>query len=190
MKFSSTSLSFAKKMDQEDPLKEFRSKFVISNPSEIYLNGNSLGPLPIKTKEKLEDVINNEWGGKLVRGWQEGWFELSERVAEKIAKIIGAKNNEVIVADSTSINLYKLVYAALTFQKGKTKIVSDEFNFPSDLYIIQGIINQFDNIHNLELVKSKDEIAIDIEDIKNTINDDTAIVVLSHSCFKSSFLYV
>lgn len=189
MKFDSTDLILAKRMDQEDPLKDFRDKFVINNPNEIYLNGNSLGPLPIKTKEKLEEVIAQEWGERKVKGWHEGWFELSEKVAEKIAKIIGAKSDEVIVTDSTSINLYKLVYAALNFQQGKTKIVSDEFNFPSDLYIIQGIMEQLNNGYHLELVKSKNDISIDTDDISNAIDDDTALVMLSHSCFKSSFLY-
>jgi len=189
MKFDSTDLSFAKKMDLEDPLKDFRSRFVINHPDEIYLNGNSLGPLPTKTKEKLEKVIQKEWGEGKVRGWQEGWFELSEKVAGKIANIIGAHEDEVIVADSTSLNLYKLVFAALTCQKRKTKIVSDEFNFPSDLYVMQGIINQLDSGHKLELVKSKDQITMDTNDIVNSIDNNTALVVLSHLCFKSSFLY-
>lgn len=189
MVFNSTDHSFAKKMDLEDPLKNYRSKFVINNPNEIYLNGNSLGPLPIKTKEKLEDVINKEWGERLVRSWQEGWFELSEKVAGKIAKIIGAKEDEVVVSDSTSVNLYKLVYAALAHQKGRTKVVSDEFNFPSDLYVLQGIVDQHFSDHNLELIKSNDQVTIDIEDVEKSIDENTALVILSHVCFKSSFFY-
>lgn len=189
MKFDTTELSLAQKLDQDDSLKNFRRKFVINNPNEIYLNGNSLGPLPIATKERLKKVIDYEWGDRLVRSWQEGWFELSRSVGAKIAKIIGAKPNEVLVADSTSMNLYKLVSTALNFQKGKTKIVSDVFNFPSDLYILQGIIKYFGDKHSLQLVESRDNISIDDEDIQSAIDDNTAIVTLSHACFKNSFLY-
>ncbi len=189
MIFDSRELSLAQKLDKQDSLKNFRSKFVNNNPDEIYLNGNSLGPLPIVTKERLEKVINNEWGERLVRGWQDGWFELSTTVGAKIAKIIGAKPNEVLVADSTSLNLYKLVFAALNFQKGRAKIVSDVFNFPSDLYILQGIIKHFGDDYSLQLVESRDNVSIQIEDIQNVIDDNTALVTLSHVCFKSGFLH-
>ena len=79
MEFNSTDLALAKHLDQNDELKDFRRRFIINDPNEIYLNGNSLGPLPIKTKERLEKTIGEEWGTRLVRGWQEGWFELSSK---------------------------------------------------------------------------------------------------------------
>lgn len=189
MKFHSKDISLAKKLDADDPLKSFRDEFVITDEKIIYLNGNSLGRLPLKTLSYLNQVINQQWGERLVRNWNEGWFDLPSKVGTKIAKIIGAQEDEVIIADSTSINLYKLVLAALQFQGERKKIVSDEFNFPSDLYVIQGIIKQLQKDHNLVIVKSKDGITIDSENINMAINSDTALLTLSHACFKSAFLY-
>ena len=189
MKFHSKDISLAKKLDADDPLKNFRDEFVITEEKIIYLNGNSLGRLPLKTQSNLNQVINQQWGERLVRNWNEGWFDLPSKVGAKIAKIIGAQEDEVIIADSTSINLYKLVLAALQFQSERKKIVSDEFNFPSDLYVIQGIIKQLQKDHSIAIVKSKDGITIDSEDINMAINSDTALLTLSHTCFKSAFLY-
>ncbi len=189
MKFHSNDISLAKKLDADDPLKIFRDEFVRTEEKIIYLNGNSLGRLPIKTQSYLNQVISKQWGERLVRSWNEGWYDLPSKVGTKIAKIIGAEEEEVILADSTSINLYKLVLAALQYQSERKTIVSDEFNFPSDLYVIQGIIKQLQKNHNLVIVKSKDGITIDSEDINIEINSDTALLTLSHACFKSAFLY-
>lgn len=189
MKFHSNDISLAKKLDADDPLKIFRDEFVRTEEKIIYLNGNSLGRLPIKTQSYLNQVISKQWGERLVRSWNEGWYDLPSKVGIKIAKIIGAEEEEVIIADSTSINLYKLVLAALQYQSERKTIVSDEFNFPSDLYVIQGIIKQLQKNHNLVIVKSKDGITIDSEDINTEINSDTALLTLSHACFKSAFLY-
>jgi kynureninase len=188
MKFDSTDLSIAKQYDEQDSLKNFRNKFII-NKNEIYLNGNSLGLLPFSSKEKLNEVINLEWGDRAVRSWGEGWINLPSNIGNKIASIIGANENEVLVADSTSINLYKLAYVALKLQNNRMKIVSDEFNFPSDLYVLQSIIKQFDGKHSLRLVKSNDQVTIDVEEIKKAIDENTALVTLSHVCFRTSYLY-
>ena len=107
----------------------------------------------------------------------------------KISKIIGAREDEVIIADSTSMNLYKLVHAALKLNDKRTKIVTDEFNFPSDHYIIQGILKQLSSEYKIEIVKSNDGITIPAESLESKIDDDTALVVLSHVAFQSSFLY-
>jgi len=189
MKFHSKDISLAKKLDADDPLKSFRDEFVITEEKIIYLNGNSLGRLPIKTQSYLNQVVNQQWGERLVRNWNEGWYDLPSSVGAKIAKIIGAQEDEVIIADSTSINLYKFVLTALQYHSERKTIVSDEFNFPSDLYVIQGIIKQLQKDHNLVIVKSKDGITIDSEDINMAINSDTALLTLSHACFKSAFLY-
>jgi len=189
MKFHSKDISLAKKLDADDPLKSFRDEFVITEEKTIYLNGNSLGRLPLKTQSNLNQVVNKQWGERLVRNWNEGWYDLPGKVGAKIAKIIGAQEDEVIIADSTSINLYKLVLAALQYQSERKTIVSDEFNFPSDLYVIQGIIKQLQKDHNLVIVKSNDGITIDSENINMAINSETALLTLSHACFKSAFLY-
>ena len=126
---------------------------------------------------------------RLIRSWNEGWYNLAETVGEKISQIIGAMEDEVIIADSTSINLYKLVHAALKLNYKKTKIITDEFNFPSDHYIIQGILKQLSSEYKIEILQSNDGITIPIESLESTIDDETALVVLSHVAFKSSFLY-
>ncbi len=189
MKFDSIELSLAKQLDKEDKLKDFRKEFVHADSKTIYLDGNSLGRLPFKTQERLKSVVDKEWGERLIKSWNEGWFELSTKVGSKIAKVIGAKENEVIVADSTSINLYKLVFSALKASPGKNKIVTDQFNFPSDHYILQSIVDQFNEDYKIEIIQSRDGITIDIEDVEKAIDESTAVVTLSHAAFKSAFLY-
>lgn len=189
MKFDSTDLSLAKKLDEKDELKNFRKEFVHADSKRIYLDGNSLGRLPFKTQKRLKEVAENEWGERLIKSWNEGWYELSTKVGSKIAKVIGAKENEVIAADSTSINLYKLIFAALKASPGRKKIVTDEFNFPSDHYILQSTINQLNNDYKVEIIKSRDGITIDTNDIEKAIDENTAVITLSHAAFKSAFLY-
>jgi kynureninase len=125
----------------------------------------------------------------LIESWNKNWYTKPEILGNKIAQIIGASDGEVIVSDNTSVNLYKLAKAALKLQGEKTRIVSDVFNFPTDLYILQGIIGDFGNKHELILADSKDKITIDIEDLKGKIDENTALVVLSMVAFKSAFLY-
>ena len=108
-----TNSNFAAKLDNEDKLKYFRKEFFIAD-SAIYLDGNSLGRLPLKTKGLIQNLVENQWGTELIEGWNKHWYEKSSQLGDKIAKIIGASEGEVIVTDSTSVNLYKLAYAAET----------------------------------------------------------------------------
>ena len=120
------------------PCAVFRHEFVIDDPDLVYLDGNSLGRLPKRTAELLRLVVEQQWGGRLVRGWGEHWIRLPQRVGAKIAKLIGAEPDEVIVSDSTSVNLYKLATAALRGRPGRAKVVTDDANFPSDVYLLDG----------------------------------------------------
>jgi len=172
-----------------DELAEFRQQFVITDPHLIYLDGNSLGRLPKVTAERLQKVVIDDWGGGLIRSWNTDWFESPTRIGGKIARLVGADAGQVIVSDTTSINLFKLVMAALAKNSGRTKIVSDEFNFPSDLYILQSCIALLGNRHSLQLVRSRDGISIHPDDLASAIDDDTAVVSLSHVAFKSGFMY-
>jgi kynureninase len=180
---------FAQKLDSEDRLREYRKKFHVPDENTIYLDGNSLGRLPAGTIEHLAFCIEQEWGGRLIRSWNEGWYHKSREMGDKIAQIVGAKPGEVIVADSTSMNLYKLAYAALKIRENRVKIISDEINFPTDLYIIQGLVEQFGNKHQLMLAESKDGISVNYDDLFSMIDEQTALITLSHVIFKSGFLY-
>jgi len=172
-----------------DELADFRNQFVIPDPHLIYLDGNSLGRLPKATATRLQRIVEEDWGRGLIRSWNTDWFNAPTRVGEKIAGLIGAAAGQVIVSDSTSINLFKLVMAALAKQPRRTKIISDEFNFPSDLYILQSCIALMGKGHQLHLIRSRDGISIHPDDIASAIDDDTALVSLSHVAFKSGFMY-
>jgi len=183
------SADFARQLDENDVLSDFRKQFYFADENTIYLDGNSLGRLPLKTKDLIADVVEKQWGKDLIESWNKYWYTKSEELGDKIAQIIGASKGEVIVSDSTSVNLYKLAKAALKFQKGRTQIISDIFNFPTDLYILQGIIQESGNDYELILARSKDEISIDLDDLMDKITEKTALVVLSLVAFKSAFLY-
>ncbi|MCB0178771.1 MAG: kynureninase, partial [Anaerolineae bacterium] len=125
MDFANTQIELAQTLDSQDQLAPFRDEFVIADPDLIYLDGNSLGRLPKRTDPLMQAAIGEAWGQRLIRGWNEGWIQAPFELGAKIAQLIGAEADEVIVTDSTSINLFKLVVAALKARPGRTKIVSD-----------------------------------------------------------------
>jgi kynureninase len=186
---SPTDLATAQELDRQDELAPFRDEFVNNEPDLIYLDGNSLGRLPKRTSEVLQSMIQAGWGTDLIRGWNKGWLELPVRVGAKIARLVGAQPDEIYVADSTSVNLFKLTVAALQARPERTKIVSDVFNFPSDLYILQGIIDLMGRGHHLDLAPSLDTITIDAEALHTLMDPETALVCLTHATYKSSFLH-
>jgi kynureninase len=186
-------------MDDEDELADFRSRFIVDDPNLIYLDGNSLGRLPRDTVARTRELVEQGWGARLIRGWNDGWIDINERVGDKITQLVGAYPGEVAIADSTSTNLYKLALAALHARPGRTKIVTDDLNFPSDVYIFQGIARApFDSrtmfaaqgaTCHIEVVKSPDGIHGPVEDLLEVIDKDTALVSLSHTVFKSAYTY-
>lgn len=184
-----TQLEFAQNLDAQDELAPFRAEFVIEDPSLIYLDGNSLGRLPKRTIPFMREALEQHWGERLIRVWNEGWIDTPTKLGAKIASLVGAQADEILVTDATSVNLFKLAVAALRGQPHRHKIVSDTFNFPSDLYILQGIIDLLGNKHRLELIPSADTITITPEAIEQTIDSDTALVSLTHVAFKSAFMY-
>lgn len=184
-----TDAGFARELDAQDELAAFRDEFVIDDPNVIYLEGNSLGRLPKRTIPFMREAIEHGWGARLIRIWNEGWIRTPTELGAKIAKLVGAQPNEIIVAETTSINLFKLVVAALRARADRSKIVSDVFNFPSDLYIIQGVIELLGGKHRLELIPSADSISIAPQDVTAAIDEDTALVCLTHVAFKSAFMY-
>ena len=185
----STDLSLAQQLDAQDELAGFRDEFVISDPDLVYLDGNSLGRLPRRTVAAMQRVIEAEWGERLIRAWNDGWVNTPAASGGKIAQLIGAQPDEVLVTDSTSLNLFKLATAAVRARPERTKIVSDVFNFPSDLYIFQGIIDLLGNRHRLELIPSADGVSIEAQAVEAYLDAQTALVGLTHVAFKSAFMY-
>ena len=200
----SPTLDFAKQLDSQDPLASYREQFVINDPDLIYLDGNSLGRMPKAVIPRMQQAVSEEWGNDLIRGWNKGWWEAPTRIGEKIASLIGAAEGQVIVGDQTSINLYKVATAALTLRPNRERILTDTFNFPSDLYILQGIVKLLSSggrvdphvpggaYRDHEIIRIgaiDDDITPDLAALEAAINEDTVLVTLSHVTFKSGYLY-
>lgn len=180
---------FAQALDRNDPLAAYRDEFTFLDQDMIYLDGNSLGRLPKQSVERIRKAVEEEWGDRLIRGWNSGWYDAPHRIGDKIAEILGAPSGSVIVSDSTTVNLYKLVRAAVEARPGRRKLISDELNFPSDLYVLQGVVTGSRSDLELEILPSNDEIEPDLERLYQAIDSNTLIVTLSHVSFKSGYLY-
>jgi kynureninase len=172
-------------LDQADPLAPFRERFLFAGESPIYMDGNSLGRLPKETVEVLLHTLVSEWGLDLVESW-ERWIDLPQRVGAGLAGLIGADPDEVTLSDSTSVNLYKLAVAALDATPDRSVIVTDAGNFPTDRYLLAGIAEA----RGLELrLLDCDPIAgPTAEDVGSALDDDVALVSLSHVAFRSGAL--
>ncbi len=182
--------AYAAELDRRDPLATFRSRFTFTDPDLIYMDGNSLGRLPKGTSERLSQVIEQEWGRQLIRSWGAGWIDAPLRVGEKIGRLIGAAPGQVVVSDSTTVNLYKLAMAALMLRPGRTKIVTDQPNFPTDLYVLQGCNHLLGGGYRIELLPAApDAITVELQTVLDAIDQETALVSLSHVHFKSGYLY-
>jgi kynureninase len=186
----STARAFARQLDSQDNLASFREAFVLSDPSLVYLDGNSLGMMPKTAREKAKQVVDEQWGKDLIRGWNKGWWEAPSRVGDSIGRLIGAAPGQVLVNDTVSLNLFKLATAALTLQPNRKRIITDTFNFPSDLYILQGIRQNLGNQHEIIRIGASDnDITPDLAALEAAINENTALVTISHVVFKSGYLY-
>ena len=184
------SRSFAKALDGQDTLSSFRSRFFISDPGLIYLDGNSLGRLTNASLARVRSLMDQEWGCDLIRSWNKNWWDAPIRIGEKIARLVGAAPGQMVACDSVSINLFKLAASALALRPDRTCIVTDTLNFPSDLYIMQGLISLFGNHHTLIRIGSQDgDITPDLDSLVDAIDNNTALVTLSHVTFKSGYLY-
>jgi len=164
-------------LDRRDALARFRERFLLPE-GVIYLDGNSLGPLLKSVPERIRQVVEREWGQGLIRSWNAArWIDLPQRVGDKIARLIGAERGEVVAADSTSVNLFKLLSAALSLQRGRAVILSERDNFPTDLYVAQGVRDQLGGRHEIKLV--------DASGIRDAIDDKVAVVMLTHVNFRT-----
>ena len=168
------------KFDAQDVLADYRSQFRIAQDT-IYLDGNSLGPMPVAVTERINHVLTREWSEDLIRSWNTNhWFELPYRIGDKIARLIGANPGEVVATDSVSVNLFKLVAAALHIQTDRHIIISEKGSFPTDVYIIQGLQSLLGDRFKL--------ITVERDEISDAINEDTALVVLTDVHYKTGHL--
>jgi kynureninase len=183
MESSVITLQDCQQRDATDPLRSLRSLFSI-RPGVIYLDGNSLGVMPRTAAARAAQVITQEWGVGLIRSWNSaGWFTLPQRLGNLIAPLIGAGPDEVVVTDTTSINLYKVLSAALTVaaQDGPQRrvVVSERSNFPTDLYIAEGLCKE--RGYTLQLVEP--------EEIVGSLNADVAILMLTHVNYRTGAMH-
>lgn len=166
----------AETLDAADTLAAFRDAFDLP-PGIIYLDGNSLGPLPRAASARVERAVRDEWGQGLITSWNAaGWIEAPQRLGGKIAALSGAQAQEVVVADSTSVNLFKLAAGALSLRPGRRTIVIESGNFPTDVYVLEGLCG-------LAGAKLK---VVDPDAVLDAVDDDTAVVVLTHVNYKTA----
>ena len=184
-----TSLERARNLDRNDDLSGYRDRFLIDEPKLIYLDGNSLGRVPKDSIALMDRIVKHQWGNRLIRAWNDEWMGLSRRIGAKVASLIGALPDEVIIADSTSVNLFKLIAGALKERPGCRKIVTDSINFPSDIYILKAVADMIDPAYEMVVLPVDNGFAVSEEALERTINDDTALVLLSHVMYKSSYKY-
>ena len=174
----------AEALDAADPLRAFRDRFVIDDPAVIYLDGNSLSRLPKATRERLKRVIDDEWGSELIRAWDH-WLELPFQVGDRLAAaVLGANPGEVVISDSTTVNLYKLAHAALAARQDRRTIVVDRSEFPTDRYVLEGLAGTLDR--RIRWLDSDPVEGPTAADLAATLDADVALVVLSHVNYRSA----
>lgn len=169
--------------DAANPLAAIRSQFVIDDPEVIYLDGNSLGRLPRRTADAMADVVRAQWGGELIRGWDH-WIDLPSRIGDAIAAhVVGARPGEVVVSDSTTVNLYKLVHAALRMRPGH--VVASTDDFPTDRYIVSSVAQA----HGREVRWIDPDVIDGVQPHEvAAVIDGAALVLLSHVQYRSGAL--
>lgn len=174
----------AEARDAADPLAAFRDRFVIDDPALTYMDGNSLGRLSIATEQRLSTLIRREWGGGLATTW-DTWLAWPGQVGDRLGEaLLGAAAGQVVVSDSTTVNLYKCASAALDARPHRRVIVTDSENFPTDRYVVEGLARQ--RGLELRMVKSDPVERLTADAVRDAIDDDVALVTFSHVGFASS----
>ncbi|MEM7522468.1 MAG: kynureninase [Pseudomonadota bacterium] len=164
-------------LDRQDPLAAKRGAFDLPE-GVIYLDGNSLGPLPKGVKERIAETVTAEWGEMLIRGWNDaGWFTAPQRTGDRIGRLIGAPPGSVTVADNTSTNVFKCLSAALAMRPDRKVILSDSGNFPTDLYIAQGLIAGLDQGHELRIANP--------DQVFDELDEDVAVLMITEVDYRT-----
>jgi kynureninase len=174
-------------LDDADELRAFHERFVVAGDGLIYLDGNSLGRLPRGTSARVAAVIESQWGERLIRAWGEGWMELPRTLGDRLGHaLLGAAPGQVAIADSTTVCFYKLAAAALSARPGRTQIITDVDNFPTDRYVLEGLAAE----RGLEILWVRADPAAGPEpsQVAQLISDRTALVTFSHVNYRSAFI--
>jgi kynureninase len=167
----------AERLDAADPRAPFRERFLLPE-GLVYLDGNSLGALPRAAAERVARVVSRECGEGLIRSWNDaGWIDLPRRVGDKIGRLVGARPGEVVCADSTSVNLFKVLSAALALRPERRTILSEEGNFPTDLYVSEGLARLAARGHRLRLVPKAG--------LRAALDGDVAVLLLTHVDYRT-----
>ena len=178
--------SYAQALDSADQLASFRDRFVHQDRDVIYLDGNSLGPLPVRTQATIAEVVDQDWGVGLVRSWEK-WIQLPRRAGDMVAEhLVGAAAGQVLVCDSVTVNLYKLACAALGARPDRDVIVTDDDNFPTDRYVLEGIAAQ--RGCELRLIHTDTSAGVSEQALAAALDERTALVCLSHVAYRSGAL--
>jgi kynureninase len=173
----------ARSLDVADPLAGFRDRFAIADDALVYFDGNSLGRLPQATRDRLRQVVEVEWGEDLIRGWDR-WIELARQAGDVLATgVLDVDPGEVVLSDSTSVNLYKLAAAALDARPGRRAIVTDDDNFPTDRYVLQGLAAT--RGLDLRVVRTDLDRGVAPDRVREVLDSDVALVSLSHVAYRS-----
>jgi kynureninase len=179
----------ASKLDAADPLARFRSRFVAADDPAVlaYLDGNSLGrPLAV-TAERLASFVDGAWGRGLIRSWDEAWLAEPLTVGDRLAEVVlGAAAGQVIVADSTTVLLYKLIRAGLSVRDGRDEVIIDRGNFPTDRFVVDGIAAECGL--NVRYLTAPHASGVRLADVESALSERTALVVLSHVAYRSGFI--
>ncbi|MBG6218295.1 kynureninase [Arthrobacter sp. CAN_A6] len=176
----------ARELDARDPLASYRTRFLTAEENDVvaYLDGNSLGRPLAATPDTLADFVRSQWAGRLIRGWDEGWLALPERIGDRLGDVaLGAAPGQCIVADSTSVLLYKLARAAIAARPGRTEIVIDRDNFPTDRFIVEGIARECGL--TIRWLDTQYDAGATVPEVAAAVGPDTALVVLSHVAYRS-----
>ena len=180
-------LSTARELDAADPLAGFRDRFLAAEGVLSYLDGNSLGRPLRATAEHLQDFVREQWGTRLIRGWDEQWLELPQRLGDQLgAAVLGAAPGQCIVADSTTVLLYKLARAAVAARPGRSEILLDADNFPTDRYVLEGIAQECGL--TLRWVQADYDGGVTAAAVAAAAGPQTALAVFSHVAYRSGFL--
>lgn len=184
-------MSDSAELDASDPLAAYRSRFLRAPDVVAYLDGNSLGRPLAASRDRVHRFIDDEWASRLIRGWDEGWLDLPERIGDHLGRAaLGAAAGQVVIADSTTVLLYKLVRAAVDARPGRSRIVIARDEFPTDRYVVEGIAAE--RGMSVSWIGAEDAApsaeGVTAEALAAVVDDDTAVVVLSHVSYRSAYL--